>query len=406
MYPSSMLPPGLPLIHCVEMHTSGEPTRIIYDGFPKLTGTLMEQRAQAQNEYSYLRRRLMLEPRGHDDMYGAILCRDTELTQTGAADVGVLFMHNEGFSTMCGHATIALGRFIVDNQTNPAVLLPRRKRLEYDAETKTTLVRLHVPCGMVEIQVPALGEGQRADTSRLVSFTSVKSFATGLNVTVEIDPEFRWPQLGQRTSVTVDFSYGGAFYCLVTPEELGFHAGFAEPDKSQMGFATTMLKAAANSQPELRRYFQRPDATELGFLYSIMLVDKKGTSCNGAEEAEGFSGQETGLCFFANQQVDRSPTGGAVAARVALAHAQGLRKAGERWRYQSLLSRHNGGLGSFAGTIIGEGHLPVEDDRGKPIPYVRVKVEGSAHYTGYHAFVSEKEEMIGRNGFSLADTGL
>ncbi|KAF3019856.1 hypothetical protein E8E14_013468 [Neopestalotiopsis sp. 37M] len=405
MNSSTILPPGLPLIHCVEMHTSGEPTRIIYDGFPKLTGTLMEQRAQAQSEYSHLRKRLMLEPRGHDDMYGAVLCRDTELTETGDADMGVLFMHNEGFSTMCGHATIALGRFIVDNQANPAILPSHRERLEYDPETKTTLVRLHVPCGLVEIQVPSLGESQRADTSRLVSFTSVPSFATGLSVTIEINPEFRWPQLGQRTSVTADFSYGGAFYCLITPEQLGFPAGLAEPDKSQMGFATTMLKAAANSRPELRRYFQHPDATELGFLYSIMVVDRNDPS---SEVTGNFVGEETGLCFFANQQIDRSPTGGAVAARVALAHAQGLRKVGERWQYQSLLSRHNGGLGAFAGTILDEGSLIATDDRGKPIviPSVRVKVEGSAHYTGYHAFVSEEEDVIGKNGFSLTDTGL
>ncbi|ETS74125.1 hypothetical protein PFICI_13991 [Pestalotiopsis fici W106-1] len=402
MDPSAMLPPGLPLIHCVEMHTSGEPTRIIYNGFPKLTGTLLEQRAQAQKEYSHLRRRIMLEPRGHDDMYGAILCRDTELTQSGEADMGVLFMHNEGFSTMCGHATIALGRFIVDNQFNTEIL-PSERSLRYDAETKTTLVRLHAPCGMVEIQVPSLGEGQRADTTRLVSFTSVKSFATGLNITIEISPEFRWPQLGQRTSVTADFSYGGAFYCLITPEELGFPAGLAEPNKSQMGFATTMLKAAANSRPELRKYFQHPDATELGFLYSIMLVERIGAS---SDDAQNSVGEETGLCFFANQQIDRSPTGGAVAARVALAHAQGHRNTGERWRYQSLLSRHHGGLGSFAGTIIDKGHLPAKDDGKEPISFVRVKVEGSAHYSGYHAFVSEDEDVIGRNGFSLIDMGL
>src|ERR1051326_2946907 len=91
-------------IECVEMHSTGEPTRIVVKGYPSLDGTLLQQRAQAKVQHDHVRKRLMLEPRGHADMYGAILRPETELTASGYAHIGVLFMHNEGYSTMCGHA--------------------------------------------------------------------------------------------------------------------------------------------------------------------------------------------------------------------------------------------------------------------------------------------------------------
>jgi trans-L-3-hydroxyproline dehydratase len=101
---------GKEAITSVEMHTTGEPTRIIINGYPALSGTLLQQRAEALAKHDHIRKRLMLEPAGHSDMYGAILCRRTELTDNGGAHIGVLFTHNDGYSTMCGHATIALGR--------------------------------------------------------------------------------------------------------------------------------------------------------------------------------------------------------------------------------------------------------------------------------------------------------
>src|SRR5262245_1524688 len=101
-------------ITCIEMHTTGEPTRVVVDGYPELRGTLNEQRAQALRDFDYIRKRLMHEPRGHFDMYGAVLRKETELTQSGEADIGVFFLTNDGYSTMCGHATIALGRLLVD----------------------------------------------------------------------------------------------------------------------------------------------------------------------------------------------------------------------------------------------------------------------------------------------------
>ncbi|KAJ6160438.1 hypothetical protein N7470_003834 [Penicillium chermesinum] len=353
-------------ITCVEMHTAGEPTRIIWTGFPNLTGTLLEQREQAKAKHDDFRRLLMLEPRGHYDMYGAILCPETELVDAGQADIGVLFMHNDGFSTMCGHATIALGRFLVDADE---AVFPRRQQLERDRRTGTTSVKLHAPCGVVEITVPTLASGQ-SDPARPVSFVSVPSFATALSLTVELPETHRWPELQGRTSVTADFA---------------------------------LLKDAVISNPDLEYVYADVETGEPGFLYSIMITDKSMGLVKAAENTatcraqQGVASEETGLCFFANQQIDRSPTGGCVAARVALAHAKGDLGFAEKRMYNSLVTRGYKGVPGFVGSAV--------DQAGKK-QSIRVKVEGYAYYTGYHAFVLEKEDGIGLDGFSLKDLKL
>ncbi|KAI1620383.1 putative proline racemase [Exophiala viscosa] len=381
-------------IKCVDMHTTGEPTRIIYSGYPNLTGTLLEQRAQALTEYDHIRKRLMFEPRGHWDMYGAILRPDTELVASGKADMGVLFTHNEGYSTMCGHATIALGRFLVDADES---IFPRGKKLRYDKDISSFHLSLHVPSGPLEVTVPALPNG-KSDPSRPVSFLSVPSFATGVSVKIPLSPEYRWPELGDRTFITADFSYGGAFYCIVDAEELGFSGRLADVELGKMDHASKQLKAAVNANPDLSFRTKHPITKEMSYLYSIMIVDTSLRAGHGSEENDtsgpDHAGEETGLCFFANQQIDRSPTGGAVAARVALAYNQGKLSVGQRRTYHSLLSQRTG-MGGFTGSVIEA--LPSSSEQ----PHVRVRVEGSAHYTGMFTAVVEEKDGLGRTGFAL-----
>lgn len=381
-------------IKCVDMHTTGEPTRIIYSGYPKLTGTLLEQRAQALNEYDHIRKRLMLEPRGHWDMYGAILRPETELVASGKADMGVLFTHNDGYSTMCGHATIALGRFLVDADES---IFPRGKRLRYDKDISSFRLTLHVPSGPLEVTVPALPNG-KSDHSRPVSFISVPSFATAVSVKIPLSPEYRWPELGNRPFVTADFSYGGAFYCMIDAEELGFPGGLAHVELGKMDYASKQLKAAVNGNPDLAFCTKHPTTNEMSYLYSIMIVDasleaERASAKDDAVE-DNHVGQETGLCFFANQQIDRSPTGGAVAARVALAYTKGKLSIRQRWTYHSLLSQRTG-VGGFTGSVVEA--LPSSSEQ----PHVRVRVEGHAHYTGTFTAVVEETDSLGRTGFAL-----
>src|SRR6185295_13523582 len=115
------MPPTPLTIETVEMHTGGEPVRIVVAGYPPIPGsTLLAKRRQARERLDEFRRLLMFEPRGHVDMYGVIpVAPDPPRAGEPAADLAVLFMHNEGYSTMCGHAVIALGRWAVDSGLVP-----------------------------------------------------------------------------------------------------------------------------------------------------------------------------------------------------------------------------------------------------------------------------------------------
>ena len=141
----------------VDMHTGGEPLRVILSGYPEVKGdSVLAKRRYVREHLDHLRRALMYEPRGHYDMYGALIV-DSELPE---ADLGVLFMHNEGYSTMCGHAVIALGRFAVDY------------KLVKEPQSPETQVNVHCPCGLVKAFVEYSG-GKTGG----VRFFSVPAFA-------------------------------------------------------------------------------------------------------------------------------------------------------------------------------------------------------------------------------------
>jgi trans-L-3-hydroxyproline dehydratase len=360
---------------------------------PELSGTLFEQRSQAKRDFYHVRTRLMLEPRGHFDMYGALLRPQTELTKSDEAHMGVLFMTNDGFSTMCGHATIALGRFLVD--THDPRGFPKREELVHDPKTNTILLNLHAPCGLVKVTVSSTPDGTQADPLRPVSFESVPSFTTAIDIPILLESQYRWPQLKSRDPVRANFSYGGAFYCIISATELGFPQGLSVIDLDATNKATRLLKAAIIAKPQLRSVFHHPDQEDLGFLYSVIIVD----DTLGAPDP-GTKGSETGLCYFADQQIDRSPTGSGVVARIALAHARGKLRIGESWTYHSLVSNAFAGNGSFTGCITS-----IENDVTNVncylSPSVRVRVEGFAYYTGFHSFVVEDIDPIGEQGFTF-----
>ena len=384
---------GAGRITCIDMHTTGEPTRVVISGYPPLSGTLLEQRSQAKAHHDHIRKRLMLEPAGHADMYGAILRPDTELTKSGEAHIGVLFTHNEGYSTMCGHATIALGRFLVD--THDLEVFPRRHEIQCGPESKTVVVNLHAPCGLVRVTVPTNADFTRSDPSRPVSFVCVPSFATGKDIQIEIPHEQRWPELESRNSVEVGFCYGGAFTCLVSAQELGFgRTGLRHPVAHEaLSLATRNLKAVVNQHPGYQKYLTHPEYEDLGSLYTVIVTDKS----TGSVLANS-KGAETGLCYFADQQVDRSPTGSAVAARVAYAYATGDLEIGQSWTYHSLVSNAADGQGGFVGTVLEE--IPKLFDATKMLGApVNVKIEGFAYYIGSHTFVAEEEDPYSNGGF-------
>ncbi|KAJ7683698.1 proline racemase [Mycena rosella] len=367
--------PATRTVNVVDMHTSGEPTRIVVKGYPELDGnTLLEKRRCAGEKHDDIRQRLMREPRGHGEMYGAILVPETELTRSGDADIGVLFCHNEGYSTMCGHATIALGRFLID--THDLDIFPRRNALQHDETTGLTALRLHAPCGVVHLSVYT--DDGHSDATRSVSFLGVPSFVTARDLEVEIPRAVQWKRLrdAQRSRVKVDIAYGGAFYALVSAEELGFPGGVRAASGATLAEfdeATAALKRILYPRKAL---FAHPTEPDLEYLYSVMVVERTPKG-------------EVGLCFFAGQQIDRSPTGSCVMARVALAVEQGRLKMGEGCEYESVVSLLNEGNG-FRGTAV------------EQVPEgVIVKVEGRAFYTGASSFVVEEHDMM-PTGFTIA----
>ena len=143
-------------IKTTEMHTGGGPLRIIESGYPDIKGeTLLDKRRYVKEKFDHYRKLLMFEPRGHYDMYGVLLVKP----DLPGCDIGAIFMHNEGYATMCGMAVIALGRYAVD------------RGLVKDVQTPETKVTIQCPCGLVEAFVEY--DGQK---TRRVRFQSVPCF--------------------------------------------------------------------------------------------------------------------------------------------------------------------------------------------------------------------------------------
>ena len=328
------------ILSTVEMHTGGEPTRIVVDGWPSFESkTLIDKRREARERFDHLRRGLMLEPRGHDGMYGALLVEPDH----PEADLAVLFMHNEGYSTMCGHATIALARWAVDSGH-----VARRE--------PQTRVRLQCPCGLVTAYVEADGT---------VRFESVPAFAYALD---RIAPTRTWGP------VSVDVAYGGAFYAVVPADSVGLDLA-TSPIRAIVDAGEEISSAAAAAIP-----IEHAVEPELAFLYGTILTD-------GGHGEEGRPSRN--VCIFAGRQVDRSPTGSGVTARMALGAARRSLRAGEHRLFESCTGA------VFTGKVVREAQ-PVGGRK-----TVIVEVGGRAHYVGEARFRFEDGDPLAF-GFSLA----
>ncbi|KAK8161692.1 proline racemase-domain-containing protein [Phyllosticta citrichinensis] len=189
-------------------------------------------------------------------------------------------------------------------------------------------------------------------------------------------------------------THSGAFYLFVTAPALGFPASLEAPDLAALDDATRKVKAAFNGNVQLKqRYLHHPDHADLQSLYSVYVTEP-----GSGAVAPGNQGADTGVCFFAGRQVDRSPTGSGVQARVALAVAKGQRSMGQSWTYHSLVSRASeGGRGGFVGTLVEEAAVGEKKE-------VRVEVSGWANYTGVATWVVEEDDDLGE-GFDFEALG-
>lgn len=325
------------MLTVIDMHTGGEPLRIVTGGYPPVPkGTILQKRAFVRDNLDHLRKILMFEPRGHFDMYGALLVEP----DLPGADLAVLFMHNEGYSTMCGHAIFALGRYAVDHGLVPA-------------KEPVTTVNIECPCGMVVASV----EVENGKTGN-VSFDSVPAFLHSGDRIIDL------PDFGP---IRYDIGYGGAFYALADCRQFGL--AFGQDRARDFVDAATALTEAVKREDALAH----PDHDDLAFLYGSILTD-------------GGDGRDTpsrNICVFADAQVDRSPTGSGVTARLAAMHARGEVAIGETRVFESIVgSRFTGKVARV--TAAGE-H-----------PAIVAAVSGRAHYCGKAEFAVEDDDPLGR----------
>jgi proline racemase len=328
------------VVTTVDYHTAGEPFRIVTDGVGSIPGTtILEKRRYAQEHLDGIRALLVNEPRGHADMYG---CFVTDPVAEGS-DLGVLFFHNAGFSTACGHGTIALATAALETG-----MLPLR-------EPETEL-RLDVPSGTLAVTA-SVGGGRVRD----VRFRNVPAFVHAEGIEVETS----------RGRLTVDVAYGGAFYASVPADAAGLAVEAGRlPDLIELG---RELKQALESELEI----VHPEEPELHGVYGVIFFAEEGSS----------PVVQRNVTVFADGEVDRSPCGSGTSARLALLHRRGELATGQDLLHRSIVGTE------FVGRVVEETELA-----GRPA--VVTEVSGSAHVTGHHRFVLRPDDPLG-TGFLL-----
>jgi trans-L-3-hydroxyproline dehydratase len=328
-------------VKSIDAHAAGEPLRLIVDGFPSPRGrTMLEKREWVLNHADHLRRALMLEPRGHADMYGAILTEPV----TPGSHAGVLFMHNEGYSTMCGHGIIAVTTIALER----GLMMPGGDGpIVYDAPAGT-------------IRARAVMEGDRVSS---VAFTNVPSFVLHAGLTV---------RLSSRT-IRADVAFGGAFYAIVDSEAVGLPIDVEH--LADLRRAGMDIKRAI----ETSHVIAHPLEPGLQGIYgTIFTAPPRGPA------------DLRNVTVFADAEVDRSPCGTGTAAVMAVVDAMGLLNdsgSGPAFRHESLIGTVFTGRVS-ARTIVGEYQAIVPE------------IEGSAWITGEHTFLVADDDPL-REGFRI-----
>lgn len=327
-------------VRTVDYHTAGEPFRIVTDGVGPLLGkSVSEKRAYAMEHLDHVRRFLVNEPRGHADMYGGFV---TEADDE-EGDLGVVFFHNEGFSTACGHGTIALATWAIENNWYSTEVLDRKDRK----------LLIDVPSGRVKVTLD-IEDGQVGSTVR---FQNVPSFVHSRGLSIET-------KLG---TVVADIAFGGAFYACVDVNDLGLAVESENlPTLIEIG---RQIKSTINTEYVV----QHPVETGLREIYGVIFVEDEGFTENVLTQRN--------VAIFADGEVDRSPCGSGTSARLALLHESGLLTRGTKLENKSIIGTR------FRGIVLSEVQVA-------STPAVITEIEGNAHITGYHHFVLDSEDPL------------
>ena len=328
-------------IKTIDAHTAGEPLRIILSGMPEIKGkTILEKRNFIKENYDYLRTSLMFEPRGHADMYGAIITPPV----TKEADFGVIFLHNEGYSTMCGHGIIALTKVAIQTGT-------------IKAEEPTTEIKIDTPAGLVKLFAKVKNGNVES-----VYFHNVPSFVLAMDERISV------PGVGD---IKYDIAFGGAFYAFVNADELKI-------EMNKNNYRELIEKGMAIKKAVSENYkITHPFEHELSFLYGTIFIGKP----------TGEGSDSRNVCIFTEGQVDRSPTGTGVSARMALHYTRGELNINEPMIIESIIGS------KFKGSV----HQVITYGS---VEAVIPEVEGDAFITGKHEFIIDPEDPL-KKGFIL-----
>ncbi len=293
-------------IRTTDYHTAGEPFRIVEAGAVEIAGATVRERrerAAVSEEVEQVRRLLCHEPRGHADMYGCFLVPSDD----NGADLGVLFWHKDGYSTACGHGTIALGAWAVESG---------RVDAPADGEVDVTI---DVPSGRVVARVR-----RRGGAVESVAFRNVPAYVVARGV--------------EAAGVRVDVAYGGAIYAFVAAERFGLHV--TPEDLPKLIAAGRAVKAELDGTDVARH----PDDERLSGIYGAVFHEELAPL------------HQRNVTIFADGEVDRSPTGSATSARTALLAADGVLSDGQTWRNDSIVGTmfHARAIGEVADGLLTE----------------------------------------------------
>jgi len=331
-----------PEIHTVEYHTAGEPFRIVTAGTPLLQGrTVLDKRQWCETDMDATRSLLINEPRGHADMYGGFpTSPDDE-----HGDLGVVFFHKDGFSTACGHGTIALVTWALEEGIIEA------------QGSESVEVVVDVPSGRLHT-VARLDELGRVASVR---FWNVPSFVTSVGLPVETS-------LGD---VVIDISFGGAFYASVSLDESDLCVD--PPSLAGLIQWSREIRSQLQGHPAATHRSEDRFSGVYGVIFHETVVEAPLHQRN--------------VTVFTDGEVDRSPCGSGTSARLALLHHRGVLAVGENFSNEGIAG------GVFNGRV--ESLTDIDG-----LEAVTTSVEGSAYRTGSATFTVDERDPLGR-GFQL-----
>jgi len=309
---------------CIDGHTAGNPVRLVVGGAPLLKGDSMSARRQDfLARFDWIRTGLMFEPRGHDMMSGGFLYPPTQAD----CDAGILFIETSGCLPMCGHGTIGIVTFALEN----GLITPR----------EPGRLRLEVPAGVIDIAYETAGDKVTA-----VKIRNVPAYLAEEGIQIDV------PGFGP---LTIDVAYGGNFYAIVEPQ--GAYAGI-----DALG-AAEILRLSPMVRTLVRETFEpvHPlDPTIRGVSHVLWADAPRAADADGRNAV-----------FYGDRAIDRSPCGTGTSARLAHLAAKGRLKVGDAFVHESIIGSR------FTGRVEAQVEL---GGRAAIIP----SVEGSAIATGHN----------------------